>query len=284
MTNPTTFGQLLRHLRKRAGMTQGDLAAATGYSVSYISALEKNQRRPDPETVAARFALLFAQLGEARLGDRLLALVAGDSSHVTESAHGAPPPVKLLGRDVELDAIGQRLLSHPGRLLTLTGPPGIGKTSLALAVTHALAPFYADGACIVWLGAVESVELVAPAMASALGLVESSQPPTVRLVAHLRCRELLLVLDNFEQVMPAAPLVAELLAACPRLRILVTSRERLRLRAEQSVPLRPLDNRTAVELFVAHVRTQDADYRLSSSDQDTVAEIWPPARRSAPGH
>jgi predicted ATPase len=223
--------------------------------------------------VAARFAPLFAQLGEARLGDRLFALAAGDSSHVPKPAHGAPPPVKLLGRDAELDAIGQRLLSHPGRLLTLTGPPGIGKTSLALAVTHALTPFHTDGACFVWLGAVESVELVAPAIASALGIVESGQPPTVRLVAHLRRRELLLVLDNFEQVMPAAPLVAELLAACPRLRILATSRERLRLRAEQSVPLRPLDNRTAVELFVARVRAQDARYELPPTQRNTVAAI-----------
>jgi predicted ATPase/DNA-binding XRE family transcriptional regulator len=261
MTHPTTFGQLLRHLRKRAGMTQGDLAAATGYSVSFISALERDKRRPDASTVAAR------------LGDRLLELAAGDSSLGAPSAHGATPPVKLLGRDAELDAIGQRLLSHPGRLMTLTGPPGIGKTSLALAVTHALTPFHTDGACVVWLGAVDTVELVAPALATALGIVESSQPPTVRLVAHLRRRQLLLVLDNFEQVMPAAPLVAALLAACPRLRILVTSRERLRLRAEQSVPLRPLDNRHAVELFVARVRVQDAHYQLSLSEHATIAEI-----------
>ncbi len=266
MTNPTTFGQLLRHLRKRAGMTQGDLAAAAGYSVSQISALETGQRQPDPQAVAERFVPAFATLGEARLVDRMLELAAGDVSR------GAPP-VKLLGRDVELDAICERLRNHPGRLLTLTGPPGIGKTSLALAVSHALAPFYAEGACIVWLGAVENVELVAPAIASALGLVEGSQPAAVRLVPHLRRRELLLVLDNFEQVMPASPLVAELLAACPRLRILITSRERLRLRAEQSVQIRPLDNRTAVELFVARVRAQDARYELPPVQRDTVAAI-----------
>ncbi len=266
MTNPTTFGQLLRHLRKRAGMTQGDLAAAAGYSVSHISALEKGQRQPDPQAVAERFVPAFATLGEARLVDRMLELAAGDA------IHGAPP-AKLLGRDAELDEICERLRNHPGRLLTLTGPPGIGKTSLARAVTHALAPFYADGVCIVWLGAVESVELVAPAIATALGIAENNLPPAARLVAHLRRREMLLVLDNFEQVMAAAQLVAELLAACPGLRFLITSRERLRLRAEQSIPIRPLDSRAAVELFGARVRAQDANHQLTTSEQDTVAEI-----------
>ena len=162
------------------------------------------------------------------------------------------------GRDTEVDAICQRLASHPGRLLTLTGPPGIGKTALALAVAHAAAPFYADSARVVSLAAVESVDLVAPAIASALSLVESSEPPTARLIDHLRRKELLLIIDNFEQVMATAPLVADLLAACPALRILVTSRERLRLRAEQCSPIRPLADRAAVELFLERVRRQDA--------------------------
>jgi predicted ATPase/DNA-binding XRE family transcriptional regulator len=274
MTNHTTFGQLLRHLRKRAGMTQGELAASAGYSVSFISALETNRRSPDPQIVAERFAPHFVNPGDAQLVDLLLQLATGQSDRGAAPTHGAlPPPVKLLGRDADIDALCLRLMHHPGRLITLTGPLGIGKTSLALAVTHALAPFHADGACVVWLGAVERVELVAPAIASALGLVESSQPPAARLVAHLRRRELLLVIDNFEQVMAAAPLVAELLAACPTLRILVTSRERLRLRAEQSVPLRPLDNQAAVELFTARVRSLDARYDLPSSQRNAVAEI-----------
>ena len=274
MTNPTSFGQMLRHLRKRAGMTQGDLAAAAGYSVSYISALEKNHRKPDPRLVAERFAPHFANPGDAQLVNRLLQLAAGQADRGAAPIHGAQQlPVKLLGRDADIDALCQRLMHHPGRLITLTGPPGIGKTSLALAVTHALAPFHADGACVVWLGAVERVDLVAPAIASALGLVESSQPPAARLVAHLRRREMLLVIDNFEQVMAAAPLVAELLAACPALRILITSRERLRLRAEQSVPLRPLDNDAAVDLFIARVRSLDARYDLSPSQHGAVAEI-----------
>lgn len=274
MTNPATFGQLLRHLRKRAGMTQGDLAATAGYSVSLISALEKDRRTPDPQIVVKRFAPHFADPGDAQLVDRLLQLATGQTDRGAAPIHGAlPPPVKLLGRDADIDTLCQRLMHHPGRLITLTGPPGIGKTSLALAVTHARAPFHADGACVVWLGAVERVELVAPAIASALGLVESSQPPAARLVAHLRRRELLLVIDNFEQVMAAAPLVAELLAACPSLRILITSRERLRLRAEQSIALRPLDNQSAVELFIARVRSLDARYELPSSQAGAVAEI-----------
>jgi predicted ATPase/DNA-binding XRE family transcriptional regulator len=274
MTNPTTFGQLLRHLRKRAGMTQSDLAAAAGYSVSLISALEKNRRTPNLQMAAERFAPHFANPGDAPLVARLLQLAVGEADHSATSVPGASsPPGKLLGRDADMDALCQRLMHHPGRLITLTGPPGIGKTSLALAVTHALAPFLAHGVCVVWLGAVERAELVAPAIASALGLVESNQPPAARLVAHLRRREMLLVIDNFEQVMPAAPLVSDLLAACPALRILITSRERLRLRAEQSVPLRPLENQAAVELFIARVRSLDARFELPPGQRGPVAEI-----------
>ena len=227
-----TFGALLRHLRKRARMTQGDLAAAAGYSVAYISALEKDQRRPAPQMVAARFIPALAVTGEQRLLDRLLELAVAaaaiDGAAETAAAtpidpvahplppHSAlPPPVKLVGRAAEVDAICQRLASHPGRLLTLTGPPGIGKTALALAVAHTAAPFYADGARVVWLGAVESVDLVAPAIASALSLAESSEPPTARLIAHLRRQEMLLIIDNFEQVMAAAPLVADTAGCVP---------------------------------------------------------------------
>ena len=111
--------------------------------------------------------------GEQRLLDRLLelAVAAAGTAGAAEPAaatpidpvahplppHGALPlPVKLLGRAAEVDAICQRLASHTGRLLTLTGPPGIGKTALALAVAHTAAPFYADSARVVWLGAVES--------------------------------------------------------------------------------------------------------------------------------
>ena len=294
MSHPTTFGQLLRHLRKRAGMTQGDLAAAAGYGISQISALEKDLRRPDPQIVATRIVTALAAACEPRTLDRLLELAvaaAGAAGAAPPAAtpiapathsvtlHGALPlpPAALLGRDAEIDAIDRRLAGHPGRLLTLTGPPGIGKTSLALAVAHRAAPFYGDGTRVVWLGAVESVELVAPAIASALSLVESNEPPEARLVAHLRRREMLIVIDNFEQVMAAAPLVAELLAACPALRFLVTSRERLRLRAEQSIPIRPLDNLTAVALFIARVRAQDAHFEPSSPVRNAIgrsAACW----------
>ena len=110
MTNPTSFGQVLRHLRKRTGMTQGDLAAAAGYSVSYISALENNQRTPDPQIVAQRFAPCFANPGDAQLVDRLLQLAAGQADRGAAPIHGAQQlPVKLLGRDPEIHALCPRL-------------------------------------------------------------------------------------------------------------------------------------------------------------------------------
>jgi predicted ATPase/DNA-binding XRE family transcriptional regulator len=271
MHSAANFSELLRHLRKRAGLTQGELAAAAGCSVSYISALETGQRRPDVEMVRTQLAPALA--GDERLLDRLLELATPVAAIDRGEPVHALPPGRLLGRDAEIALVSARLASHPGRLLTLTGPPGIGKTRLALAIAETVAPFYADGVCVAWLGAVESVELVAPALASAFGLVESSQPPTARLIAHLRRKELLLVIDNFEQVMAAAPLVADMLAACPRLRILVTSRERLRLRAEQSMAVRPLDDATAIDLFITCVRGQDADYNPSPTERNVVAAI-----------
>jgi len=272
MTSAATFGELLRHLRKRAGLTQSELAAAAGCSVSTISALETGQRRPDAKMVRQQLAPALAAVADAHQLDRLVEMA---TRAVTPDYAASPhaPPGKLLGRAADIALIRARLESHPGRLLTLTGAPGIGKTRLALAVAQTVAPFYADGVCVAYLGAVENVELVAPALVSALGLVESNQPPTASLIAHLRRKELLLVIDNFEQVMGAAPLVAELLAACPRLRILITSRERLRLRAEQSIVLRPLDNATAVDLFMACVEAQDAAYTLPPAECAAVAAI-----------
>lgn len=277
-TVPTTFGDLLRFLRRRAGLTQGALAAAAGYSVSFVSTLESGQRNPNAAAVAERLVPALGLEQEPALAARLVELAGGAPAGqpaLSAPAAGVLPhlPVALLGRDLDIDWICRRLTAHPGRLLTLTGPPGIGKTSLALAAAHALQPIYRDGARFVALEAVTDPDLVAPALAAALGIAESSDAVGDRLAAFLRDKELLLLLDNFEQVMPAGELVAGLLAACPHLHVLVTSRERLRLRAEQVFPVPALGIAPACTLFVERAHAVDPQIDFSGADLEIIEKI-----------
>lgn len=290
-----TFGALLRQLRRRAQMTQGDLAVAVGYSVSFISSLEQNTRRPDVHSVLQHFVPALALQEEPHMATHLLELAAaaqGDLpptgtltlTHerriVITATNPEPPtnlpmpPTLLIGRDHTVQMLCDRLLGHQGRLLTLVGPPGVGKTRLGLAVAANLQAFHPDGVYFVPLAPVSELDLVASSLTAALGLTESNpKPPTSRLLAFLRHKELLLLLDNFEQVIAAASLVAELLAGCPRLRVLVTSRERLHLRAEQRFLVPPLDLPSACTLFVQRVQALDPDFSPTPLDQATVGAI-----------
>lgn len=297
MSSPstTTFGALLRQLRRRAQMTQTDLAAAVGYSVSFISSLEQNTRRPDVHSVLQHFVPALALQDEPHLATHLLELAAATQGDLPPTAtltvtrerrivitetNPEPrtnlpmPPTPLIGRDQIVKTLCDRLLGHQGRLLTLVGPPGVGKSRLALAVAAALRPFHPDGVYFVPLAPVSDPGLVASSLAAALGLTESNpQPPEGRLLAFLRHKELLLLLDNFEQVIPSASLVAELLAGCSRLRVLATSRERLHLRAEQRFLVPPLDLPSACALFVQRTQAVDPDFIPMAQNQAAVSAI-----------
>jgi hypothetical protein len=157
---------------------------------------------------------------------------------------GAPLPAPLtsfVGREREVEHVVALLRRPDVRLVTLIGPGGVGKTRLALRAAEALAGGFADGVALVDLTPIAAPDLVAPTVARALGVREAEDRPVAdRLVDALRDRELLLVLDNFEQVVEAAPLVAALLLACPLVTVLATSREPLRLSAERVVAVPPL--------------------------------------------
>jgi len=198
------------------------------------------------------------------------------------------PATPLVGRRRELAELGVLLARREVRLLTLTGPGGSGKTRLALALCEQALPAFSDGVCFCELAPIADPALVLPSVAQALGLRESGgETPLERLTALLRERELLFCLDNLEQVVEVAPDLAELLAACPRLKLLATSRERLHLQAEHEYPVEPLplpdpeahlDPETlaqvdAVALFLERAQTVKPDLGLTAENAPAVAVI-----------
>jgi predicted ATPase len=170
--------------------------------------------------------------------------LAVEPESVRERRHLPAPATPFVGRGPEVEAV-ESLLRGETRLVTLTGPGGAGKTRVALRSAHELADAFADGVWFVALAALVDPALVRPAIAQTLGFAEET------LEEELRGRELLLLLDNFEQLLEAAPVVGELLQAVPRLRVLVTSRARLRLYGEHELEVPPLPAADAEELFVS---------------------------------
>jgi predicted ATPase/transcriptional regulator with XRE-family HTH domain len=279
LATTSSFGEMLRLLRIYATLTQAELATAVGFSESHISRLEKGLRLPVVADVENTFVPALGLQDEPRLAARLVALARlarGEKplAPLADPAQGLPlPPTPILGREADIDLLAKRLLEGPGRLLTLLGPPGIGKTRLALAAGARLAPLFHDGACFVPLAQIADPALVAASIADVLAIPDSAEPTRTRIISHLRSKEMLLILDNFEQVIPAADLVAALLSACGGVRILVTSRERLHLRAEGRYTVPPLPAAAAEALFRQRATAVDPAFRPTEALPEVCARL-----------
>ncbi len=318
-TSLLPFGTLLKRYRRTAGLTQEALAALAGYSAVYIGMLERGQRLPVASTLTTLTAALNLSqqdrlaLEESLVGsssgsieprpvdapspqdDPPLGILSAPSSgpvgaEATPFSREEPLPLQptpLLGRAVEVAAV-TALLTRPGvRLVTLTGPGGVGKTRLGVEAATKVMCAFPDGVVYVALASLGEPGLVASSVAAALGLREGSAPLEESVRASLRDKRVLLVMDNFEHLLAAAPVVARLLSSCAGLKALVTSRSVLRLRGEHEFAVQPLtapDSTSAaspdalmaypaVDLFMRCARAARPDLALTAANGPDIAAI-----------
>jgi len=303
MVSELTFGAWLRRRRRALDLTREEVAQHVSCSVSAVRRMEADELRPSKQLAEG----LAATLGIAPSDRSTFVRFARDTPGadtmrlpipMVSQDHPAPParvrtnllipPTALIGREREVASVGALLRRADVRLLTLTGPGGIGKTRLGLQVAADLVDDFTDGVYFVDLAPVRAPTLVISAIAQTLGVREiGGQPLVTQLKQFLSDQRMLLLLDNFEHVLDAAPLLADLLATAARVKLLVTSRARLHLRGEQQFPVPPLrlpdlaqlpdvgtlTQYAAVALFVARAQAIQPAFHLTSANAPDVAAI-----------
>lgn len=197
------------------------------------------------------------------------------------------PPDSFIGRVADLARLGVLLCDERARMVTILGPAGVGKTRLAIAAAERAGASYSDGVVFVGLADVRHPDMFPSTLAAALGVADlGARSPSEMIIDSLKNREVLLVLDNLEHIAEVGRVIAELLAECPRVAVLATSRRALDLRAEHCYLLEPLSlplsesrdaeaslGSDAVALVIARLSAIDHRYRVSADDVVTIAQI-----------
>jgi predicted ATPase/transcriptional regulator with XRE-family HTH domain/Tfp pilus assembly protein PilF len=293
-----TFGEWLKRRRGALGLTQEQLAQQVGCSTIALRKIEAEERRPSLQ-IAERLADVLGVETQDR--SAFLRFTRGDWQAAPTTSRAAIPwqktrsnlPAPLtsfIGREDDIALVRDYLLDSGTRLVTLIGSPGIGKTRLSLQVAHDLLPDFVDGVFFVPLAPIEDHGLVAPTILQTLGLRQTDQRSALDCLKDgINDRQMLIVLDNFEQVVEAAPLTVDLLRTCPNLKIMVTSRESLRVPGEwlylvpplispdetqlKSLTIETADRFSALNLFAERARAVRPDFALTPANTLTVAGI-----------
>jgi predicted ATPase/DNA-binding XRE family transcriptional regulator len=292
-----SFGQWVKQRRKDLDLTQEELALRVNCSLTLIQKIEAGARRP-----SRQIAELLAECLAVPEDERLAFVHYARGKHSLFSPPQDSPwralrrrytnlpiqPTPIFGREQAVERIKGQLSSKQVRLLTLVGPPGVGKTRLGLEISSHLVNEYEDGVFLVSLAAVTTPEMVISSLAKAFNLPDTrAQEPLEQVKTHLMDKRLLLMLDNLEQVVSAAPLLADLLASCPWIQILATSRVSLYVRAERQYRVHPLKNPQlkpipelmdllqypVIALFIDRAQAIDPDFILTSDNAGAIAEI-----------
>ncbi len=308
----TSFGGWVRSRRRALDLTQEDLANAVGCSPETIRKFEAERQRPSRE-MAERLAQKlgvdpsdrpsFTELArgvgraapQAAVATRPAELIAAPAvalappiGRALPSAARLPLPLdELVGREVELATLAALLRAPHARLLTLIGTGGVGKTRLAVEAARRARDDFPDGVLFVDLAATGDPAMLLPSIAQAIGASEHELGPAEALALALGGRRTLLVLDNLEQIVAAAPALATLLTVCQTLRMLATSRVALRVRGERELLVEPLglpgsaeraaseadDDAPAAQLFLLRARAIQPAYARRAEDRAAVAAI-----------
>ena len=278
-----SFGEFLRHLRRRARLTQRELGAAVGYSEAHIARLESNQRMPDPAVVRAQFVEALHLQDEPETAAQLIRLAeaAREMRHAPKAnlLRGGPPTnlrtqlTSFVGRAGEIAEVKKRL--GETRLLTLTGPGGVGKTRLAVQAASEVLSAFPGGVWVVPLASAQEGAQVANAVAAAISMPSESPVTVEALCDRLRDdRATLIVLDTCEHLISAcATLAVRLAQMCPNVSVLATSREPLNVPGEVTWQVPPMRCEEAMQLFVERARAVRPEFALDKADEALLIQI-----------